>query len=160
MLYIWMSHVTYIWMSHFIHMNEPRHTYNVSPTASMSHITHMNESSHTYEWVTSHIHSPRLQFFDQHHQPSISFSLCLCRNQNCVVLQCVTVCLQCVAVCWVRCSASINIISPRYLSACASVEFNIALCCSVLQGVYRGMQCVAVPPSTTSAFDVFQPVPL
>jgi len=79
------------------------------------------------------MHSPRLQFFHQQHQPSIFFSLCLCRVQYCSVLQGVAVCcsvLQCVAVC---CSASINIISPRYLSACASAELNVAVCCSVLQ---------------------------
>ena len=60
-------------------------------------------------------------------------------------------------------SSSINSISPRYFSASASVEFNIAVCCRVLQCVAvccSVLQCVAVRPSTSSALDIFQPVPL
>jgi len=77
-----------------------------------------------------------LQCVHQHHQPSISFSLCLCRAQCRSVLQCVAVYLHCVcsvfAVC-LQCVCS-------GVAACCRV-FTVS--CSVLQGVYGVFQCVA-----------------
>ena len=63
-----------------------------------------------------------LQCLHQQHQPSMCFSLCLCRAQCRIVLLCVAAFLQCV---------------------CSVFAVSLQWGCSVLQGVYVGLQCVA-----------------